>query len=265
MALWLVLVNQVGLLGAVILVLSFTPGNSLVRPILLPLIAALVFYALLLNKEAITHKATWTLLNMNTAGLLLQYLDFGLISRWTYSAYGPTSSLGGQRNANLNLADRKKLQRQSSNLLSRLQWGLSTATTWRAPATPWEVKGTPHFKQLPSRGHFIAENTMRLIWSLLILDMMSLVGGQPNPEANAAKFSWDKVRILTRLGEVSRDEVILRIVVVYVRWMAIYYFIQAFYCFLAIIFVSTGILEVISWPPMFGSITQMYTVRHTWG
>ncbi|KAE9369216.1 hypothetical protein N431DRAFT_560103 [Stipitochalara longipes BDJ] len=119
MALWLVLVIQAGLVSAVGLALNITPGNSLIRPFLLPLIVSLVLYALVFNKDSITHKPTWNLFNMNTAGLLLQYLDFGLISHWSYSAYGPTSSLGGQRNANLSLADCKKLQSQSPNLLSR--------------------------------------------------------------------------------------------------------------------------------------------------
>ncbi|KAL7787168.1 membrane bound O-acyl transferase family domain-containing protein [Trichoderma ceciliae] len=265
MALWLVFANQVVMVGVVVLVVGFTSANSFLRPLLLPLMAALVSYALVFNKEAIAHKGTWTLINMNTSGLFLQYLDVGLISRWTYSTYGPTSSLGGQPNANLSIADRKRPRQQSSNLLPRLQWGFTTATSWRAPATLWEVKGTPHFAKLPSRRHFIIRKTISLIWSLLVLDMMSLMGGQPDAEANAAKFSWDKVRILTRLGEVSRNEVILRTIVVYIRWVAIYYYIQAFYCSLAILCVMVGISPVERWPPLFGSVSEMYTIRNTWG
>lgn len=38
---------------------------------------------------------------MKSVGTICQYLDSVLISRWSYSAQGPTSSLGGQRNIQL--------------------------------------------------------------------------------------------------------------------------------------------------------------------
>jgi hypothetical protein len=85
------------------------------------LLVALTFYTLTLNTEAFSHKVMSSLLNINTVGLLLQYLDFGLISQWTFSARGPTSSLGGQRNANPSLADRKALEQGSQTLWTRLQ------------------------------------------------------------------------------------------------------------------------------------------------
>nr|A0A0M3STV6.1 RecName: Full=Acetyltransferase aurG; AltName: Full=Aurovertin biosynthesis cluster protein G [Calcarisporium arbuscula]ALD83633.1 O-acyl-transferase [Calcarisporium arbuscula] len=263
MGLWLVLANQVGLVGTLVLVVCFTPANSLVRPLLLPGITALVSYGLILNKEAIANAGAWSLVNLNTAGLFLQYLDVGLISRWTYSAYGPTSSRGGQPNASLDLAGRKKPP--SSSLLSRLQWGFSTATSWRAPSTVWEAKGTPHFEELPSRGRFLARNAMTLLWSVLVLDVMGLVGGDLDPVANAAHFTWDRVRFLARLGDVSRDEVILRATVVYMRWGAMYFSLQVVYSFLAIVFVMVGLSPVQRWPPLFGSFTEIYTLRNTWG
>ncbi|PTB66754.1 hypothetical protein BBK36DRAFT_3899 [Trichoderma citrinoviride] len=265
MALWLVLAYQALLVGIVGLVVGFTSANSFIRPLVLPMLAALVSHALIFNKEAISHKGTWTLINMNTAGLFLQYLDVGLISRWSYSAYGPTSPRGNQPNANLGLTDRKKPQQKASHLVSRLQWAFDVATSWRAPATPWEVKGTPQFAMVPSRGRFIVRKAITLIWSLLILDAMSLMGGQPDPAVNATKFSWDKVLFLTRLGEVTRNEVILRTIVVYIRWVAIYYYVQAFYSSLAIVCVAAGVSPVQRWPPLFGSISEMYTIRNTWG
>ncbi|KAL7803494.1 membrane bound O-acyl transferase family domain-containing protein [Trichoderma aethiopicum] len=265
MALWVVLAYQALLVGIVGLVVGFTSSNSFIRPLVLPLMAALVSHALILNKEAISHKGTWTLINMNTAGLFLQYVDMGLISRWSYSAYGPTSPNGNQPNANISSSERKKPQKKSSGLVSRLKWAFDVATSWRSPATPWEVKGTPHFTEVPSRGRFIARKTITLVWSLLVLDSMSLMGGQPDPAVNAIKFSWDRVRFLTRPTEITRNEVILRGIVVYIRWVAIYYYVQAFYCSLAIVCVAAGISPVQRWPPLFGSISEMYTIRNTWG
>lgn len=266
MSLFIVAANQIGLLGTLVFVISFTSPNSLLRPCLLPLIITHVFYILPLNKDTVAHKGTWTLLNMNTAGLLLQYIDLALISRWSYAAYGPTSSLGNQPNASLSVAERRKLKPQtSSSLFSRLQWGFEAAVAWRFPATPWEAKGTPHFTKVPSRRRFITMKTLQLIWALLILDAMSLMGSPPDPAANAIKFSWEKVRIITRLSDVTKREVVLRIIVVYIRWVAIYFYVQAFYCLLAILAVGTGISEERRWPPFFGSVADMFTVRGTWG
>ncbi|KAI0534843.1 membrane bound O-acyl transferase family-domain-containing protein [Xylaria digitata] len=265
MAVLLFIACQAVALSTVVFVLAFTPDNSLIRPALLPLLTALATYTIPLNLHQFPHEVISNLLSMHTVGLVFQHVDFGLISRWSYSARGPTSSRGGQRNANLGLADRKKLEHRPPSLWQRLEWGLFAATAWRAPGTPWEVKGTPRVRPVPSRSRFLAQNLLKLAVSLLVIDILAVIGGEPKPEENAFNFAWDKVRFLIRLREVSVDEAVLRAVVLCVCWVTTYYSIQAFYCFSAIVGVATGVTALESWPPMFGSLTDMYTVRNFWG
>jgi len=260
-------VNLLGL-SALLLILAFTPENSLVRPALLPLMGYLTLYALPLNRSVYPNIVTSNLLSMNICGLFLQYLDFGLISRWTFSARGPTTSLGGQRNASLSLTDRKALEPRISeppSIWTRLRWGFFAATAGRAPATPWEVKGTPPFKsrEPPSRLRFIFDNLVTLVLCYLVVDAMSL--GQHKPEENVVNFAWEKVRIFTRLGAISVEEIQLRIIVLFVCWVSTYCLIQASYCLAAIFTVATHMTPVKLWPPLFGSLMESWSIRQFWG
>ncbi|KAF2120203.1 tat pathway signal sequence [Lophiotrema nucula] len=245
----------------VLLVLAFTPAHSYIRPALLPVVFVLTFYTLPLNNEAFPHVVIHGLLCFHTVGLLLQYIDYVLISRWTYSAGGPTSSVGGERNIK---SESDKGSVTHGNLWTRLYWGLFAATAWRAPATPWEANGTPPFKQVPGRVKFLAGHLVRLVISLLVLDALSLAP-KDSGENNAAKFAWSQVRLFMPPEHLSHDAFTLRVATVCAFWIASYFSIQAFFSSMAILGVATGVTPVRVWPPIFGSLTQGYTVRTFWG
>lgn len=270
---WLLLSCHAIEFSTVVLVLAFTPGNSPIRPGLFPIIVALSAYTIRLEKRTFPNVLIYQILNMHTGGLIFQYLDYGLISKWTYPARGPTSPRGGQHNAGLSFAERKKLERGGPQATwDRLRWGFSAATAWRAAGTPWQARGTPPAAgRAPSRGPFLARNLLRLAVSVLAFDAVAGllevtgVGGARAPGDMASRFAWDKVKLLTRLGDVSGEEAVARAVVTAAYWVATYSSIQAFQSFSALVCVAAGLSTVDAWPPMFGSITEAYTIRQFWG
>jgi hypothetical protein len=245
-------------------VFGFTAADSIARPALLPLLLLLTLYTLPLN-DTIPHPVVHGLVNFNTVGVFFQYLDCACISRWSYSAGGPTSGAGGHRNLRPEPKhDTNRITKSWRNVLARFRFGTSLVTTWRAAGTAWEVKDTPRFEPVPSRARFLIETVMYLAFDLLVLDALSLPKGG-GLEENALNFAWDRVRLLSRLREVSDDEIICRLKALLGFWLGTYYSIRAMHRILAILGVVTGIKDVHRWPPIFGPVSQTYTLRRFWG
>ncbi|KAK6063598.1 tat pathway signal sequence [Seiridium cupressi] len=247
-----------------VLVLGLFAADSVLRPAILPLVLILTLCALPLN-NVISHHVVRGLVNFNTVGVFFQYLDCACISRWSYSAGGPTSGAGGQRNLRPEPKhDTSNITKVRGNVLARFKFGISLITTWRGAGTPWEVKYTPRFEQVPSNARFLVQTALHLAFELLILDALSLPKGGTQG-ANAVTFSWDRVRLLSRLREVSGDEIICRLKTVLGFWVGTYYAIRAMHRILAIVGVVTGLKDPNRWPPMFGPLSQTYTMRRFWG
>ncbi|KAF9884912.1 hypothetical protein FE257_000903 [Aspergillus nanangensis] len=246
-------------------VFGFTTADSIARPALLPLLFFLTLYTLPLN-DAIPHPVVHGLVNFNTVGVFFQYLDCACISRWSYSAGGPTSGRGGQRN----LKSEPKHDNISKTtagweeVLARLQFGILLVTTWRAAGTPWEVRCTPRFAQVPSRRRFLIQTVFYLVLDLLILDALSLPRGG-KIEENGLNFAWDRVRLLSRLQQISGDELMIRLKALLGFWVGTYYSIRAMHRILAIVGVITGTKDVHRWPAIFGPLSKTYTLRQFWG
>lgn len=246
-----------------VVTLGFTSADSILRPALLPLLLALTLYVLPFN-DTISNPVAHGLFNFNAVGLFFQYLDCACISRWSFSAGGPTSKAGGYRNVRIEPREDVKRASTSYDVLHRLRFGTSLATTWRAAGTPWQVKGTPRFKRVPNRVRFVIGTVLWLAFDLLTLDAMSLPRGD-GKEANVVNFAWDRVRLLSRIHEVSAEEMTRRTEAVLWFWFRTYFTLQALHRTLAIVGVVTGVKDVHRWPPTFGPLGQTYTLRRFWG
>ena len=256
--------------GIVFLVLAFTSSTSFIRPALLPVLAALSLYALPFNRKNLPTKLMAGSISMNTVGTLFQYLEFALISRWSFSAGGPTTSRGGQRKIKSDPSARKdrKQGSETPTTWKRLQWGLFTTTSWRNPATPWEVKNVPVFdsrdpKRVPSRASFLVHKLLTLVLCFLFIDLLGIA--PQDPEHNAVAFAWQKVGIFSRLSDITAEDMAIRVVVTLVGWTSIFCVLNALHCILAILAVATGMTGVDVWPPMFGSLKDCYSIRQFWG
>jgi hypothetical protein len=104
-----------------------------------------------LAEERVHHPIARPFLGAASVFLVVMYVDAALLSRWTFDAKGPTSSLGGL-NPVLERSGQGKKQdstngsetnnRQSRGFLERLRFGLYVALQSRFPCTPWGVPST---------------------------------------------------------------------------------------------------------------------------
>ncbi len=263
---WLAFSANAAAAVAVLLTLGFSSSHSLIRPALLPLLLCLGFYTIPLNRNGLPSKLLAGCTSMNTVGTICQYLDFALISRWSFRARGPTSTRGGLRN--VVQPPSSKRPTPNASMWKQLKWGLYTLTAWRATATPWQAKNVPPFDKhnpdrIPSRASFLGKKALTLALCLLTVDLLGLA--PQDAQGNSVRFSWEKVGFFSRFGSLSTEDLVTRVLVTAVAWASIHCILQMFYCALAIVAVATGLTGVEEWPPMFGSVRECYSIRQFWG
>jgi hypothetical protein len=73
------------------------------------------------------------------------------------------------------------------------------------------------------------------------------------------------VPIFSRLNEISHSELKTRAMASVGHWVAGYTFLTLLHSIIAFATVLLGIYEPKSWPPLFGSVREIYSIRQTWG
>lgn len=191
----------------------------------------------------------------------IQYLIIALLQKWAVESNGPSSRY--QRV----LFSRKRTSGESASVLEHLRFGFSSTFSFRDVNTVYEVKNVPHCSAsdstyVPSRKKFLAQSTLILVVCYVLLD---LAESQP-PAPNAKKlFSWKVIPLLTRLDEVTLEEMITRCLVTLGFWLTLYCLLTVFAKGLAVVFVALGLTDVKSWRPIFGYFSETYTLRRFWG
>lgn len=260
------------------LAISFTSPSSIIRPATLPLLGIATWLVTVTCTQRIPRMSLASIVAGNGPTYLLRYIDLVLLSRWSYEAGGPTNSSGPQS------LDRQKTvvgvgskgeggdsgkgrEHAQGAILGRLRFGLNTTLASRHVNTLWEVKNVPPFSasnphHVPSRGSFLRRNAIIALLCYIVVDLFSL-GVQP--ERNAVLFAAQNVPFFARLGDVSTEQIAVRIVSSLTLWLNIYCITRMGYSILAIIAVGTGLSQVSAWRPPFGQLADAYTVRSFWG
>ena len=240
-------------------VIAVASQSSVIRFAAFPLIAALAWLSVSYNDNR-RRTTFYGTIGGGAFTYALQYIDTALLSKWTCDAQGPTSSLGGLRSV------RSDVSRRTRTWTERLSFGLYYALDMRFSGTPWEVKNVPPFsandpKHVPSRARYLRKTTGRLLMFLLFLDLCTF--GAPNDDD--VMFTLDRIPILSRLHDVSLEEVITRTCASVAFWLIIYCIIRAMYNVLAIVAVTTHLTEVKAWRPLYGSLSDAWSIRQFWG
>lgn len=199
----------------------------------------------------------------STASMAMQYLDSVVLSRWTFEARGPTSKLGGQKHLSV-----AKIRRRSGMFLERLEWGWEEAFRARSAGTAWEVKNLPAFypaqpNRVPTKGEFLRWSVWRALYSFLIVDVISYLGRDVS--MNRVNFAAGKVPFFSRLGEVTAEEIVLRVMSSMLHWVVFVFLLQGLYDVAAIGVVGLGWGRIERWPPLFNSWKECWSVRRFWG
>ena len=255
------------------MVVGFTNPQSLLRPAALPPMMLYAFSQLSCVQQ-IQHPAGRAFLGAASVFLVILYIDLALLSRWTFNADGPTSSIGGltpvdisQSATESNSSERKSSQGVTQTVLARLRFGFRISLQSRFPGTKWPVKNIPPFSRhgpshVPTKVDFLVRNALKCSIYILILRLSNRFG---SPDQNPVLFSQNQIPFFTRLRDVSASEVGTRFLSVMGYWTVQYMVIQVLYSILAILAVTLRITDVKVWPPVFGSVGDAWSIRQFWG
>lgn len=270
------------------LVISFTTPSSVIRPAVLPLVALAAWQIVATCTHSIPQMTLASFVAGNGPAYLLRYLDLALLSRWSYEAAGPvhcpdpsdrkprkkpggsSSSSSGASNDRADQPGSDCDSRAGHHLgttWERLRFGLDITLSSRQVDTPCEVKNVPHFsatdpRYVPSRGLFLRQTVIVVVLCYCVVDVFSL-GAQS--EKNAVLFSSQNVPFFARLGDVSAEQIAVRIASTLSLWLNIFCITRMGYGVLALVAVGTGLSQVSAWRPPFGRLADAYTVRRFWG
>ncbi|MCJ1251307.1 hypothetical protein MMC30_008539 [Trapelia coarctata] len=254
-------------------VVGFTGQRSLLRYAALPLMI-LSSGLQLTCLEQIQYPVGRSFLGAASVFLVILYIELALLSRWTFDAKGPTSSMGGLAPVN---SEQLKLKRKTGEsklssgtiqaILKRLLFGFNISLQSRFPGTKWPVRNIPPFSRrdlgyIPGKAEFLVRKIFKCLIYILILRLSHRFG---NPDENPVLFSSDRIPFLTRLGNVSASEMRTRVLGVLAYWTIQYMVIEVLYSFLAVLAVAMRITDVDVWPPVFGSVDDAWSIRQFWG
>lgn len=133
--------------------------------------------------------------------------------------------------------------------------------------TAWTVKGLPAFSRghpehVPSKGELVKRRIASIVITYLALDVVFAFLPAPNPGKDIPEY---KQPLLSRMGDVTLEEIIARPFTVLLPAFSIYGIFTIPYNIASIAAVLFGGSEPQNWPPLFGSFLDAYTLRRFWG
>lgn len=128
------------------------------------------------------------------------------------------------------------------------------------------MKNLPAFSSkqpdlVPSRPAFLRWTFIKVVACYLVLDTLGLGA---DAETDMKYFAPQHVPLLSRLSEVSAEEVATRFLSTLVTGIAICCSQEGLQSLFALAAVGVGISDVGSWRPRFGSLRDAYTIRRFW-
>ncbi|KAF2499988.1 hypothetical protein BU16DRAFT_578028 [Lophium mytilinum] len=247
-----------------VFVLGFTSSNSRYRIMGFILMLSYVLIVLVspTQRDWFTHPIYPNLAGGTTFSVSLQYVDVALLQRWTYETQGPTSSAKGHPPPSEMLTEHR-----TGSIYDRFIFGLWLVFDKRHCGTPWQAKNVPSFDakdplRTPSRREFLAKNSLRCLICILLLDRISIAG--QDTSQNKALFDQRFVPLFTRLSEVTKGEIVVRVSSSIATALTTYLLFQAMYTCSAIVMVGSGLNEVASWRPLFGDLSNITSLRGAW-
>ena len=242
------------------LVLGFTSASSTLRVSIFPIMILCTWACVSTSKLHMQRSAWAASVGGYSITYLLQYISVVLIRQLSFDT--PAIQPRDSRTKRYESPSLTNLQLRSE-LLPRLKYGIGAASTFRDRST----KKAPTFytikdKGIPSRPVFLRHSALRILACYFILDILGLGA---DTDANAKNFAPNRVPLLSRLHEVSLEEVGMRILVTIGTGVGVYCSQEGMQSSLAFLTVAGGLSEVEGWSPRFGSAADAYSIQRFWG
>lgn len=257
---WVLLAAQLSVLGAA----AFTKSSSSIRYVAVAFMTAIACYFHLTVHEHMNNRLWKTFPAGIVIGAVLTAIERLLISKWNYEA-GGAEEYRKKVTLNGSTTTRAKFPAPYEPASSRLWFTLDTAFSPHGVGHPWQVKNVPHFSSkdpsyVPTRQSFLVRRLALIALCCIIYDVSA---AQPPPEERLV--SATKQSFFSRIGDITREELIFRIVCTVGFWIGSAAVLNLFTNTYAFLVVSLGISEPAAWPPSFDSPTEAYSVRQFWG
>ena len=146
----------------------------------------------------------------------------------------------------------------------RLWWGWNNVlANPRGIKTPWQAKSVPAFSTsdptwVPSRRIFLLTRSAILVATYLLADFAA------SREQTDALLHLN-AKFFSRLSSVTREEVVTRAAIVAAFRVMMYVTQTMNHTIYALLCVSVGLNEPSDFPPLFGPMSEAYTLRRYWG
>ncbi|KAB5530400.1 membrane bound O-acyl transferase family-domain-containing protein [Coniochaeta sp. 2T2.1] len=256
-----------------VIMMGFTKPRSMLRLAFFPLIVLI----------AIAHYRTTTFHSWGAvaSGLFQAYVScypvyyshYVLFRRFAFDAGGPSSSHSFTSNNKHNDKSRSNntsnadTEVRRGSAWSRLLFGLKVHSYCRYPTTPYEVPNCPHWSDTdesyaPSRSVYLLRTIALVVSSLLFMDFqMAFKGLDPN----APVPRGFEVSFFSRLGDLTMTMVAERLLITPIIWISMATGVQIIYSVCGLLFVCLGFSEPRQCPPLYGQLSDLYSVRNFWG
>jgi hypothetical protein len=268
---------SVGFYGLASAGIGFTRPNSLSRAALLPPIGYATYLLGRYSWHIMPRLLVSNLLAGTVAAACTQYVVSAYLLKENFEDAGPQP---GGSSTYPSIADIEKptgtpadehSRRRPDTWYDRLLFGLNTVNSQRNVLTPQRARDIPPFSSkdpewVPDRNQFLLRRGAVMLVSLLVIDMMTSSPGDSS--GNAVTFAQYKTALYRPLGELlanGGEELKTRIMATFAQWFGLYVVMTWIHSTIAFFTVLLGFYQPEAWPPLFGSITEMWNLRQHWG
>lgn len=260
-----------------IFTIAFTSPSSTIRLALLPLSLASIYVIYPNYLDLLPRGVVASILAGSTFANVLQYVDLVILSRWSLDRKGPSAVpeqnklVNGKKQITKGTTDTKDDTSGDppspfSAIYQRFQYGYFINSASRLIGTNYQVKNVPEYltsnpSYIPSRALFLRRKAFIFCVCYLLLDLAT---ASAKAEENHIHYSLDRISFFHRIGEVSSEEIVRKLVGGVGYWTASYCTMQCYMGAWAMLCVVFG-GDPKYWRPNFGSLSEGYTIRRFWG
>ncbi|PYH89122.1 hypothetical protein BO71DRAFT_364127 [Aspergillus ellipticus CBS 707.79] len=206
----------------------------------------------------------------------MAYLESALISLSDQNTFVKVSTSGMPftqllQQANLLLVTGVDLTTQPGTTRDRLASAFTLFQTLRGIGTKWQVKNTPsfpaaafHHAKPPQRGQFLRGQMAIALWQGALLTFLFCIFITHNAWGSDGFYLYDPGREFRYNFSVEQWLARIRVPFVF-GFPTSMLFLDFQYRMGSVLCVGLGGADVASWPPLFGSLGDAYTVRGFWG
>ena len=212
-------------------------------------------------------------------GGILEYVEKCLLSQWSFEDYGPSAEIGkrgtepqttigspGPKKTGFDRGRPNPVERSDIEL-ERCKFGTWVAFSNRYISSPYQARNVPSYSSknpsaIPSRSRFLLDRAAVILSCYLLIDLLTQ---SAQPEQNHIKYASGRIKIFSRLGEVTAEELTTRVLTSVFFWFGVYLVLQMYYSTFAFITVASGWDRPELWRPIFDEFEEAYTIRGFWG